>query len=173
MKEIYLFGKSESFEAVYETYYDRIYKYAYTLLLNKEDAEDVTADTFLTAYMHFSTYDAGQASVATWLSRIVHNRAVNLRRSAAYAKRTELPDFWEPAEDADFTAQVEAADAVLYLYARLRPEERELLNLRYVMELKDGEIAALFGCPEKTLNKRIQRLLGRCRQLLDEKSEKN
>ncbi len=31
------------FEAVYDAYYDRVFKYAYTLLLKRHDAEDVTA----------------------------------------------------------------------------------------------------------------------------------
>lgn len=157
----------DSFDAVYERYYDRIYKYAYTLLLNREDAEDVTSDTFMSAYLHYDSYDAGRASVATWLTRIAHNRAVNLMRSAARAGRSELPEDWNPPDDRpDFTGSVEAADTVLRFYARLTPEERELLNLRCVMELKDREIAALLGLPVKTVNKRYHRLLGRCRELL-------
>ena len=45
----------DSFAAIYDAYYDRIYKYAFTLLLNREDAEDVTADTFFAAYANIST----------------------------------------------------------------------------------------------------------------------
>ena len=49
--------RKADFEAVYDSYYDRVYKYAYTLLLNKDDAEDVTADTFIAAYESFDRYD--------------------------------------------------------------------------------------------------------------------
>lgn len=79
-----------SFEAVYAAYYDRVFKYAYTLLLNREDAEDVTADTFLTVYEKFGRYDPSRASMATWITRIAHNRAVNLMRSASYTRQREL-----------------------------------------------------------------------------------
>ncbi|MBR0093534.1 MAG: sigma-70 family RNA polymerase sigma factor, partial [Lachnospiraceae bacterium] len=79
-----------TFEAMYEDYYDRIYKYARTLLLSKEDAEDVTEETFIAAYQHFDAYDEKKSSPATWLVRIAHNKAVNLMRSAEYAKRAEL-----------------------------------------------------------------------------------
>ncbi len=134
-------NEKTGFAAVYEAWYDRVFKYAYTLLLNRDDAEDVTADTFVAAYTNFGRYDAGKASVGTWLTRIAHNTAVNLMRSAAYARRTELPETWEaPDEGADFTGSVEAADTVLRLYAKLAPEERELLNMRCVMELRDREI---------------------------------
>ena len=157
---------AQDFAAVYDLYYDRIYKYIYTLLLNREDAEDITSETFLTAFRYYDRYDPERASVGTWLTRIAHNCAVNLVRSAAYAKRAELPEGQEEWEPASFTEQVEASDTVGWLYARLLPEERELLNLRCVMELKDREIAALLGLQEKTVNKRYQRLLSKCRMIL-------
>ena len=158
-----------SFESVYETYYDRIYKYSYTLLLNKEDAEDVTADTFLLAYANYDRYDASKASVGTWLARIAHNRAVNMVRAAERTKRTEMPEFWDAADDEDVAESVVSTEMTLSLYASLTPEEREFLNLRYVMELKDGEIAAILGMNEKAVNKRYQRLLKRCREILEKK----
>ena len=34
---------------MYEEYYDCVFRYAYTLLLNREDAEDVTSETFIAA----------------------------------------------------------------------------------------------------------------------------
>ena len=154
------------FESIYESYYDRVYKYVYTILLNKEDAEDVTAETFLSAYTNFDRYDAQKASVSTWLTRIAHNHAVNIVRSAAYRKRTEMPEHWEAASDGDFTEEVMASEMMVRLYRELSPEEREFLNMRYVMEMKDKEIAELLGMQEKAVNKRYQRLLARCREML-------
>ena len=157
-----------NFEAIYEEYYDRIYKYVYSLLLNREDAEDVTEETFLAAYAAYGSYDSNKASVATWLARIAHNRAVNLVRSAPRAKRVELPEDWETSDGTDFTEQVAASEMMGRLYAKLRPEEREFLNLRYALDMKDREIAALLGMNEKAVNKRYQRLLVHCRELLGE-----
>lgn len=159
--------RKADFEAVYDSYYDRVYKYAYTLLLNKDDAEDVTADTFIAAYESFDRYDPSKASLSTYLSRIAHNRAVNLMRSAACKKRAELPDNYDRPDEKDDYEQLEASDTVLRLYKRLSAEERELLDLRYVMELKDREIAALLDLQEKAVNKRFQRLLFKCRMLLN------
>jgi len=161
-------SEREDFAAVYDMYYGRIFKYAYSLLLNREDAEDVTADTFLAAYANYDRYDPGRASVATWLTRIAHNRAVNFLRSPAHARRGSLPEWRELPDAADHTGRIEASDTVLRLYARLRPDERELLNMRCVMELKFSEIAALLCITEKTANKRWQRLLAKCRTLLED-----
>lgn len=157
------------FEAIYEEYYDRIYKCAFMLLLNKEDAEDVTSETFMSAYAFWGTYDPSRSSVGTWLTRIAHNSAVNLLRSAAYTKRAEMPETWEQTDTKnDFTDRVEARETAVWLYSRLTMEEREFLNMRYVMELKDSEIGEFMGVPTKTVNKRYQRLLLRCRKILND-----
>lgn len=42
--------RKPDFETVYETYYDKLYRYAYGLLLHPEDAEDVVEETFFAAY---------------------------------------------------------------------------------------------------------------------------
>ena len=89
-------------------------------------------------------------------------------RSAAYAKRTDLPEEWQQADPAgDFTGQIMDSDIVMRLYAQLDPEDRELLNMRCVMELRFAEIAEIVHVPEKTINKRYQRLLIRCRRILN------
>lgn len=157
------------FETVFEVYYDRVYKYAYTILLNRENAEDVVEETFLAAYVAYPGYDPARSSLATWLTRIAHNKAVNLVRSAAYSRETAMP---EGFADRSPTVQDEPRYTVLWLYARLTQEEREFLDLRYVMGLTDKEVGALYSLESKAVNKRYQRLLKRCRQILDGGEEK-
>ena len=156
------------FEMVYETYYDRIYRYVYSILLNHAYTEDVVSDTFFAALSAYPGYDPSKASHATWLTGIAHNKAVNLVRSAAYRKNETLSGREEMPGEKDFTESAQAKETLERLYERLKVEERELLNLRYVMELKDAEIAGLYDIPVKTINKRYQRLLKKCRGILEE-----
>ncbi len=163
------FTDKPDFETVYNEYYDKVYKYVYTLLLHKENTEDIVAETFLSAYANYDRYDPEKASVATWITRIAHNNAVNLVRSAAYRTRAALPEndlYGE--EDPDLQHLEEDKDIVMKLYTMLNEKEREFLNMRYVMELKDAEIAELMGMQTKAVNKRYQRLLKKCRDLLAE-----
>lgn len=158
------------FETLYETYYDKIYQYAYSILLNRENAEDVVSDTFFAAYAAYGRYDPKIASPATWLTRIAHNKAIDLVKSPAYRRTEQLDESFDAGAPDNMTEQAEKNDIILRLYAKLTKAEREFLNLRYVMELTDPEIAALYNLPVKTINKRYQRLLARCRELLDEKN---
>lgn len=164
------FPVKPEFTLIYEKYYDRIYKYIYMMLMNREDAEDVVSDTFLRAYMHYDSFDPSLSSPATWLSRIAHNRALNHLRSSERRRRAVMPDFYEPTDPgADIRMAGEDREALLALYAELSEEEREFLNFRFVMELSDAEVAEIMDISAKAVNKRYQRLLSKCREILRKK----
>lgn len=163
-------AKKPDFDQVYEENYDKVYKYTYTILLNKEDTEDVVSNTFMAAYAAYDRYDPARASLATWLMRIAHNEAINLVRSAAYSKRSEMPEYYEvPDKSDDSVKGLEDKEAVLYLYSKLSAAEREFLNMRYAMQMKDSEVAETLGLPVKTVNKRYQRLIFKCREILEKR----
>lgn len=163
-------AKKPDFDQVYEENYDKVYKYTYTILLNKEDTEDVVSNTFMAAYAAYDRYDPARASLATWLMRIAHNEAINLVRSAAYSKRSVMPEYYEVPDNSDDSVKgLEDKEAVLYLYSKLSAAEREFLNMRYAMQMKDSEVAETLGLPVKTVNKRYQRLLVKCREILEKR----
>ena len=158
------------FAQVYEENYDRIYKYVFSILLSREDTEDVVANTFVTAYAAWGTYDPARASAATWLMRIAHNKAIDLVRSADRSKRSEMPEYYEaPDNSANPVHELEDSDQVLYLYSKLSAGEREFLNMRYAIQMSDAEVAETLGLPIKTVNKRYQRLLAKCRGILEDR----
>lgn len=158
------------FTQVYEDNYDRIYKYVFSILLNREDTEDVVANTFVTAYAAWGSYDPQRASASTWLMRIAHNKAIDLVRSADRSKRSEMPEYYETPDHSDNTVNdLEDRDQVLYLYSKLSAGEREFLNMRYAIQMSDTEVAETLGLPVKTVNKRYQRLLAKCRGILEDR----
>lgn len=156
-----------TFEWVYEKYYDKIYSYVFSVLLNKSYAEDIVHDTFFAAFENYSRFDPGKSSVYTWLARIAHNKTVNFVRSSAYRMEIASGELPETVSDADVTEQIEMKDMVTRLFALLTPEERDFLELRYVMCLKDSDIAGIFNISPKAVSMRYQRLLKKCRNILE------
>ena len=154
------------FEEIFENYYDRIYRYVYSILLNRENAEEVVSETFLAAYRAYHRYDPKVASPSTWLFRIAHNKTVDFVKSPAYSRVVPLSDEELHGGISDHTNDIEKRDMVERLYEKLSIEEREFLDMRYVMDLKDREVAEILDIPEKTINKRYQRLLKKCREIL-------
>ena len=61
-----------NFDKVYEEQYDKLYKLAYRLTANKQEAEDVLQEAFLNAYSAFPKFQ-NKSQISTWLYRIVVN----------------------------------------------------------------------------------------------------
>src|SRR5579862_5189624 len=72
-------GEREAQTRLFETYTPRLYRIALSVLRNKEDAEDAVQDAWCRAYSKLYTF-AGRSSLATWLTRIVINSALMIRR---------------------------------------------------------------------------------------------
>ncbi len=95
--------QSRSFERIYDDYKTPIYNYIYHLVGNREQADDLTQDTFLKAFKALPKMD-GSLKLSAWLYRIATNTAYDaLRRRKLIA--------WLPWQDLDHEpADVESAD---------------------------------------------------------------
>ena len=96
-------GQMWSFERIYDEYKTPIYNYIYHLVGNREQADDLTQDTFLKAFKALPKMDAN-LKLSAWLYRIATNTAYDaLRRRKLIA--------WMPWQDLDHEpADVESAD---------------------------------------------------------------
>jgi RNA polymerase sigma-70 factor, ECF subfamily len=69
----------------------RLYRAAYSLLRNREDAEDALQDGLLSAYINLRFFE-GRSQFSTWLTRIVLNAALMKRRKLRTLAQTSLDD---------------------------------------------------------------------------------
>ncbi len=72
-------GETEALGALFEMHADRVYAYSRHMLRNKEDAEEVTTETFVKAFQHALSYRAEGAFTA-WLFRIARNLCLDRMR---------------------------------------------------------------------------------------------
>lgn len=155
-------GEQTGYDALYDQFASGIYRLCYSLLLNREDAEDVTQESFVYAFKNLHRFDAERSSLKTWLYTIAICRCRNVyRRSRPIlidlsqllqiglsAPKTETPE----AMFAHQTAQ----EAVELALAGLTPRLREAIVLRYGHGLTYREIAEVMGCPQKTAESRVR-----------------
>src|SRR5215471_564689 len=73
-----LAGKAEYFRLLVERHQVSVFRFATTLLGNREEAEDVAQEAFLAAFANLSRYDSSRAVFSTWLFAIARNRCINL-----------------------------------------------------------------------------------------------
>ena len=153
-----------SFTKVYQEYYRRVFNYAFSRLLQREEAEDATAEVFLAVLQNLRRYDPERGSVGTWINRIAHNAVEDYCRKAY--RRREFPvsvivrekeGEWEPEQPVNRRAY--------RILRQLSGEERSFLALRYELDMTNEEIGELMGLAPATVSQRYHRLLEKCRKL--------
>src|ERR1700759_3414966 len=73
-------GDSDAFRLLVEQHSRSIFRLAFRMTGNEQDAEDVVQETFLRAYKQLDRYEA-RSSFSTWLFRIASNYSLDLIRS--------------------------------------------------------------------------------------------
>lgn len=157
-----LSGDQEGFEALYGQFASGIYRLCYSLLLHRQDAEDVTQETFVYAFKNMQRYDARRASFKTWLYTIAISRCRNQYRrkhpflvDIANFLHFDVPGPKSETPEGSLAAQ-NAKDAVENALASLSPRLREAVVLRYGHGLTYREIADVMDCPQKTAESRVR-----------------
>src|SRR5215472_9194477 len=79
-------GRTDAFEALCRPHTAKLLKVAFYVTRNREDAEDALQDSLLRAYAHISGFN-GRSSFSTWLTRIVINSALMIRRKVRNARQ--------------------------------------------------------------------------------------
>ena len=134
------------------------------------DAEDVVQETYLRAWKHFDSFEAG-TNCRAWLFRIMFN--VIKARSGVQSKRLEIPMdeevemenrpsnvvFFDPLKRIEGREVLEAA-------TRLSPDHREVLWLVTVEEFSYHEAAEILDTPVGTVMSRLHRARRELRKLL-------
>lgn len=149
----------ESFSRLVEQYERLVYTICFQLVRDTAAAEDLTQDTFLSAYLHRDSMPAGYER--QWLGRIAANKAKDHLQSA-WKRRTVLPGDEEmppgtspPTEDVAIS-QSEAAD-IAALICQMKEPYRPVCQLCLLEERTPEEAARMLGRPVKTIHTQLSR----------------
>jgi RNA polymerase sigma-70 factor (ECF subfamily) len=91
-------GRSEAFEALCETHTGRLFKTAFHITRNREDAEDALQDSLMRAFLHIKNFHR-RSSFSTWLTRIVINSALMICRKSRNALFISADELGQLGED--------------------------------------------------------------------------
>jgi RNA polymerase sigma factor (sigma-70 family) len=148
--------RRQRFEDVYAANHAPLFGYVLRRTDNCDDAADVIAETFLTAWRRLDDVPAGDAA-RLWLYGVARRTLANHRRGerrrGALADRLRA-DLAAAAPPAQFTGEL--AD-VARAFRRLAEPDRELLALAGWEGLDPGQIAATLGCSRNAARIRLHR----------------
>ena len=157
-------GDGDAFAELYRRHFAAVYRVAFLVCHDAAAAEDIAQEAFLAAVRNLDRFERGRP-VRPWLARIASNRAIDWVRARNRRAESELADV--PAAEAGDAA---TTDAAVLLIARLPAEQRQVVALRFVLDLTPGEIAALLDLPRGTVNSRLRRGLDALGATLEEPS---
>jgi RNA polymerase sigma-70 factor (ECF subfamily) len=161
-------GDAGAWEQLVQAYQQPVYRLAYLLLGDADDAEDVAQETFIRAYQALKRFDASRP-LRPWLLRITTNLCHNWRRSAGrYLAALQHVLHNEPAgKSAVQQAEQHLESESLWLAVRrLRVEEQQVIYLRYFLDCSELETADVLNVPAGTVKSRSHRALARLREVL-------
>jgi RNA polymerase sigma-70 factor (ECF subfamily) len=153
-------GDQRACTAIYDRFVQQVYRLAYGVLLNQQDAEEVIQDSFSYAFQSLHRYDSARSSFRTWLYTITLSRCRNKRRRR-WLPTLPLSDVAErlPGREPDPETAVEQLsirEMVWRALGELSPKQREAVVLRYFDGLTYREMAMVLSCPLKTAESRVR-----------------
>src|SRR5579871_4727381 len=170
-------GDSDAFRLLVEQHSRVIFRLAFRMTGNEQDAEDVVQETFLRAYKRLSDYEA-RASFSTWLYRIASNYSLDLIRSR---RRHEEKRERGSSEERDILQVIPesspGADRIVYgrqvndhvnaALEELTAQERTAFVLRHFEGLSIEEIGRSLGTGTNATKHSIFRAVQKLRRSLE------
>lgn len=150
-------GEAHAFGELCDRHRRKIYRTAYRIIRNHEDAEDAVQDSFIRAFMHLGEFDE-RAQFSTWLVRIAINSALMILRKknqkrdvsldqAATEEKSEMPlqiPDSRPNPEQHFL-RTERRRIVGHAVGKLRPRVRRVLQICQLEECSVKETAYKLG----------------------------
>jgi RNA polymerase sigma-70 factor (ECF subfamily) len=156
-------GDADAFSYIYEKNVTRIYNYIYYRIGSEDDAEDLTARVFHRAFGHIEKYQEKGVPFTAWLYRIALNLTANWYRDTQRRKEISLEDQLDlPHQGEPPERQVERTqekEILMKAIRRLPPDRQQLILLKYLEDLTNGEIAVIMGRTEGAIKSLYHRSL--------------
>jgi RNA polymerase sigma-70 factor, ECF subfamily len=139
--------KEARLAGLFEEYYDRIARYAYSRVGDQREAEDIASDSFVKALKSLGSFEERGLPMGAWLFKIAHNLVVDYHRRNSQIKKIELEKV-EIEADSDPAGETERKlemERVQLAMTGLTEEQREIIQLRFFGGLSSAEVAAMMG----------------------------
>ena len=154
-------GDRGAFERVYEAHQPRVFRLAYSVLLDRDEAREAVQEAFLKLHEAAGRWEP-HAALGTWLYRVVLNHCLGLKRRILRFGRGAPPAGAGPSPELAAVLG-EAVEIVERSLGALPARQRAMLTLRLDGEMDPGEIAPLVGLTPNATRVALHRALERLR----------
>lgn len=133
------------FEEIVDKYYEDVYRFIFMMIKNKNDADDITQETFLKVRRYLWKFK-GNSSVLTWIYRVATNEVK--KSFAKNNRKLKIARITNIEENVSYSNLKEAME-------KLDRESYEVLFLKYFKNMSEKEIAFIINVPKGTVKSRL------------------
>ncbi|UDL90450.1 RNA polymerase sigma factor [Mesorhizobium sp. PAMC28654] len=164
-----------AFRTIIKTHNQRLYRIARGVVRNDAEAEDIVQEAYVRAFAHLESF-RGDASLGTWLSRIVINEALGRlrkrRRTVAMPENPQAEIIQFPLNPSDDPERTMAQRQILALVERATDSLPDLYRMVFVARVIEGlsieETSELLGVWPETVKTRLHRARALLRKALED-----
>ena len=162
----------EKFEIIYRLYRKRMVSTAFSVLHNREDAEDTVHETFIRIAKNMKSIDNPMSErTLSYVIKATRNNAINLLNN----KEKDNIDIEsiENIPNKDFFEKLSVAesyDEIVSAIQALSEVYRDVMYFHYVLDMKIKDVADLFGEKTSTVQQKLIRGKKKILEILSEKS---
>jgi RNA polymerase sigma-70 factor (ECF subfamily) len=161
-------GDADAWDALVREHQQAVFRLAWLMLGDADEAEDTAQETFINAYKSRDRYDPS-LPLRPWLMRICANVARNRRRSMGRyfaAMRRALLNEPEPINIAEHGMKNIDSQALWQAVRRLKHDDQIVIYLRYFLDMPEAEMAGALNVAQGTVKSRLHRALARLREVV-------
>ena len=164
-------GNLGALDVLYGRYSVQAYSLAYKILANRDEAEDVTQEVFVSLWQK-KLYQPSRGSLKSFLMTMVRSRSID--RVRRRGSRHRFLQRWQrvsetqqsPPHPLDAVSHDEQAQILQSALSRLSTKEREILEIAYYKGASQSQIAKQLNIPLGTVKSRSRKALKKLRQRL-------
>lgn len=151
----------KKFEITYYAYRNRMVLTAYSILKNKEDAEDVVHDTFIKIARNMKSIDDPESKrTLSYVLKSTKNNAINLFNKNKKRQNKDHLKYIQNITDEQFFEELEIAesyDEIVLAISNLNDIYRDVLFYHFICEMEIKDIADLLGRKRSTVQQQLIR----------------
>lgn len=169
-------GDTNAFSYLVDKYKDMVYTLAMKVVKDKEEAEEISQDSFIKAYKSLSKFK-GDSKFSTWLYKITYNNCMDVvKKKARRYNITEIDEVVENKLEAientlDSIERNERSEILKHCLDYLPEDEKSILWLFYFKELSLKEIIEVTSLSEANIKVKLHRARKRLLTIVKDKVE--
>ena len=161
------------FDILVQRYANRILRYIGRLIGNYQEAEDVTQEVFLKAFVNLADFNP-KLKFSSWLYRIAHNESVNFIRQHYRHQKISLDKYNQELTATEKSVlekiiESENIQLVRWGLGQIRPNEREIIELICFEEKSYLETADILKRPVNSIGPILARAKQSLKKIIEEK----